>query len=60
VVTVALLTAGANLLAMTVTLSATGLSVMLFGESGLSPLVLGEIFALLILFAGSSRPSCWP
>jgi len=52
VVTVALLTAGANLLAMTVTLSATGLSEILFGKSGLSLLVLGEIFALLILFAG--------
>ncbi len=52
VVTVALLTAGANLLAMTVTLSATGLSELLFGKSGMSLLVLGEIFALLILFAG--------
>ena len=52
VVTVALLTASANLLAMSVTLSATGLSELLFGKSGLSPLVLGEILALLILFAG--------
>jgi ABC-2 type transport system permease protein/sodium transport system permease protein len=52
VVAVALLTAGANLLAMTVTLSATGLSEILFGKSGLSLLVLGQIFALLILFAG--------
>lgn len=52
VVTVALLTAGANLLAMTVTLSVTGLSELLFGKAGLSPWVLGWMFALLILFAG--------
>jgi len=52
VVTVALLTAGANLLAMTVTLSVTGLSELLFGKAGLSPSLLGWMFALLILFAG--------
>lgn len=52
VVAVALLTAGANLLAMTVTLSVTGLSELLFGKAGLSPQVLGWMFALLVLFAG--------
>ena len=52
VVVVALLTAGANLLAMTVTLSVTGLSEVVFGKAGLSPLVLGQVFVLLILFAG--------
>jgi sodium transport system permease protein len=52
VVTVALLTAGANLLAMTVTLSVTGLSELLFGRGGLSLEVLGWMFALLVLFAG--------
>jgi len=51
VLTVALLTAGANLLAMTVTLASTGLGTALFGPSGLSPLVLVEVFALLVLFA---------
>ncbi len=52
VVTVALLTAGANLLAMTITLVTTGLGKLLFGESGLSPLVLVQVLALLVLFAG--------
>lgn len=51
VLTVALLTAGANLVAMTVTLASTGLGVVLFGPSGLSPSVLLEVFALLVLFA---------
>jgi len=51
VLTVALLTAGANLLAMTVTLASTGLGAALFGPSGLSPLVLAQVFALLVLFA---------
>ena len=51
VLTVALLTAGANLLAMTVTLVSTGLGTALFGPSGLSPIVLAQVFALLILFA---------
>jgi ABC-2 type transport system permease protein/sodium transport system permease protein len=52
VVTVALLTASANLLAMTITLVTTGLGKVLFGEAGLSPLVLVEVLALLVLFAG--------
>jgi ABC-2 type transport system permease protein/sodium transport system permease protein len=52
VVTVALLTAGANLLAMTITLLTTGLGKILFGQSGLSPLVMFQVFALLVLFAG--------
>jgi ABC-2 type transport system permease protein/sodium transport system permease protein len=52
VVTVALLTAGANLLAMIITLLTTGLGKILFGQSGLSPLVVLEVFALLVLFAG--------
>lgn len=52
VVTVALLTATANLLAMTITLVTTGLGKALFGQSGLSPLVLVEVLALLVLFAG--------
>ena len=52
VVTIALLTAGANLLAMTITLLTTGLGKILFGQSGLSPLVMVEVFALLVLFAG--------
>jgi len=51
VLTVALLTAGANLVAMTVTLASTGLGTILFGPAGLSPLVLIQVFALLILFA---------
>jgi len=52
VVAVALLTASANLLAMTITLVTTGLGKVLFGEAGLSPLVLVEVLALLVLFAG--------
>lgn len=52
VVTVALLTASANLLAMTITLVTTGLGKALFGQAGLSPLVLVEVLALLVLFAG--------
>ncbi len=52
VVTVALLTASANLLAMTITLVTTGLGKVLFGEAGLSPQVLVEVLALLVLFAG--------
>ncbi len=51
VLTVALFTATANLVAMTVTLVATGLGPMLFGDEGLSPLLVSQVFALLILFA---------
>jgi len=51
VLTVALLTAGANLVAMTVTLTSSGLSSLIFGQAGLSPLVIVEVLALLVLFA---------
>jgi sodium transport system permease protein len=51
VLTVALLTAGANLLAMTVTLLSSGLSGLVFGEAGLSALVMVQVLALLVLFA---------
>ncbi len=51
VLTVALLTAGANLVAMTVTLMASGLSELVFGEAGLSFQVVWQILALLVLFA---------
>jgi ABC-2 type transport system permease protein/sodium transport system permease protein len=51
VVTVALLTAVANLFAMTVTLVTTGLSEAVFGPNGLPPVLIAQVFALLILFA---------
>lgn len=51
VVTVAFLTALVNLTAMVVTLQATGLSRVLFGESGLSAERVLQILALLVLFA---------
>ncbi len=51
VLTVALLTAGANLLAMTITLLSSGLSELVFGEQGLSMLVIVQVLALLVLFA---------
>lgn len=51
VVTVALLTASVNLLAMIVTLWASGLSSLLFGTGGLSPTTILLILGLLILFA---------
>jgi sodium transport system permease protein len=51
VLTVALLTAGANLLAMTVTLFSSGLGELVFGEAGLSPLVIVQVLGLLVLFA---------
>lgn len=51
VLTVALLTAGANLLAMTVTLLSSGLSELVFGQQGLSMLVIFQVLALLVLFA---------
>jgi ABC-2 type transport system permease protein/sodium transport system permease protein len=50
VVTVAILTAVVNLVCMTVTIVGTGLGPALFPE-GLSFLLLGQIFALLLLFA---------
>lgn len=51
VVSVAFLTALVNLTAMTITLQATGLSRVLFGESGLSFVRIAQILALLVLFA---------
>ena len=51
VVTVAFLTAAVNLLAMTVTLSSTGLGRLLFGNSGVSLTLISQFFWLLILFA---------
>lgn len=51
VVTVAMLTATMNLIAMTVTILAVGLGPMLFGPEGLTPLLVAQVFALLMLFA---------
>ena len=51
VLTVALLTAAANLLMMTVTLQASGLGRAVFGAAGFNLATLGSIFALLLLFA---------
>lgn len=52
VLTVALLTATVNLATMSVTILLSGLGPMLMGEGGLTPLVMAEVFALLVLFAG--------
>jgi ABC-2 type transport system permease protein/sodium transport system permease protein len=51
VVTVALLTAIANLLAMSVTLWASGLGRMVVGPEGLAPITVVQVLCLLILFA---------
>jgi ABC-2 type transport system permease protein/sodium transport system permease protein len=51
VMAVALLTAVANLLAMTLTLVSTGLATLVFGRTGLPWLTIVEILALLVLFA---------
>lgn len=51
VLTVALFTATANLVAMTTTLVATGLGETVFGTSGLTIDLVAQVFALLILFA---------
>jgi sodium transport system permease protein len=51
VLTVALLTAVVNLVGMTITAHSTGLSASLFGESGMSPLVVIKVLMLLSLFA---------
>jgi sodium transport system permease protein len=48
---VATLTALINLGTMTATLYLSGVSQMLFGAEGVSPLVFGEVLALLLLFA---------
>jgi sodium transport system permease protein len=51
VLAVALLTAAANLLTMTLTISVSGLGRLLFGEAGISPGVIAAVFGLLLLFA---------
>ncbi len=51
VLLVAVMTATINLVSMTVTVMATGLGTVLFGDTGLSFLLVVEIFGLLILFA---------
>lgn len=51
VLTVAILTATVNLFSMGVTLSATGMSKQLLGEHGLTPLLVAQIFSLMVLFA---------
>lgn len=50
VVTVSLLTALANLLAMTITLWASGMGRIIFGQATLSTAMVGQVLALLILF----------
>lgn len=51
VITVALMTATVNVVAMAVTIMATGLGPLLFGEAGLSIGVVVQVFCLMILFA---------
>ncbi len=51
VLTVALLTAGANLLGMSITVYSTGLGPMLFGDRGLTPAAIVIVLLLLVLFA---------
>jgi ABC-2 type transport system permease protein/sodium transport system permease protein len=51
VVTVALLTAIVNLMAMTITVAASGLGPQLFGEQGLTVGGVTAVFVLLVLFA---------
>lgn len=51
VLTVALLTATANLLAMTVTLTVSGIGRQLFGDAGIPAAVIAAVFGLLLLFA---------
>jgi ABC-2 type transport system permease protein/sodium transport system permease protein len=51
VLTVALLTAGANLAGMSITVYSTGLGPMLFGERGLTPAAVLIVLSLLVLFA---------
>src|SRR5262249_46219961 len=48
---VALLTAAANLLTMTITITVSGLGRLLFGENGIAPGVVLGVFGLLLLFA---------
>ena len=51
VLTVAILTAGINLVTMCVTLLSTGLGPTLFGPEGLSAVTVLQVFLLLLLFA---------
>ncbi|QDU96188.1 ABC transporter permease subunit/CPBP intramembrane protease [Lignipirellula cremea] len=51
VLTVALLTAAVNLLAMTITVNSLGLGSVLLGAAGFSIGVIGSIFGLMVLFA---------
>lgn len=51
VLTVALLTAAANLLTMTITILVGGFSKLIFDDAGISAGALAAIFALLLLFA---------
>jgi ABC-2 type transport system permease protein/sodium transport system permease protein len=51
VLTVALLTAAANLLTMTLTISVSGLGKLLFGDAGISFGVIAAMLGLLLLFA---------
>ncbi|MFO0916941.1 MAG: ABC transporter permease subunit/CPBP intramembrane protease [Planctomycetaceae bacterium] len=52
VLTVALLTAVVNLLAMTMTAYITGLESLLFGRDGLSAGLVVKVFGVLVVFAG--------
>jgi ABC-2 type transport system permease protein/sodium transport system permease protein len=51
VLTVAMLTATVNLATMAITIAASGMGPLLFGEQGWRPLAVVQIFALLLLFA---------
>ncbi|MBX9678948.1 MAG: ABC transporter permease subunit [Gemmataceae bacterium] len=51
VLTIAVLTALVNMIAMTVTVTASGLGAAFFGAGGLSVLILLQLFLLLLLFA---------
>ena len=52
VLTVALLTAIANLVAMVATMYGTGLQSVLFGPQGITPLLFAQVLCLLLVFAG--------
>jgi ABC-2 type transport system permease protein/sodium transport system permease protein len=51
VLTVAVLTALMNIVAMTITVHSTGLASILFGAGGLSPLAVIQVFGLMVMFA---------
>ncbi|MGE0759134.1 MAG: ABC transporter permease subunit/CPBP intramembrane protease [Pirellulaceae bacterium] len=52
VLTVAVLTASVNLVAMTGTILLSGLGPMFWGEGGITPITVGIVFLLLLLLAG--------